>query len=236
MKEREKANVIIENIRLEGRRSLTEHESKGILKAYGIPTTREGLAVNLEAALGLAEEIGFPLVLKVCSPDVVHKSDIGGVIVGLKTPSEVKEAYGGIVESVSKHKPRARILGVLVQEMVPPGHEVIVGATRDAQFGPVVMFGLGGVFVEVLRDVSFRLAPLTREEALELMRETRGFRLLEGFRGSKPADLEALADVVTKVGRIITELPEITEIDINPLFVYNKGVVAVDARVILSQP
>jgi len=236
MKGREEASLIVENFRLEGRRSLTEHESKGILKAYGVPTTREGLAVNLEVAMGLAEEIGFPLVLKVCSPDIVHKSDIGGVIVGLKTSSEVKEAYGRIIASVSKQKPRARILGVLVQEMVPPGQEVIVGATRDAQFGPVVMFGLGGVFVEVLRDVSFRLAPLTRGEALEMMRETRGFRLLEGFRESKPADLEALADVIMKVGRIITELPEITEIDINPLFVYDKGLVAVDARVILSQP
>lgn len=236
MEEREKASLILKNLRLEGRTSLTEHESKRILKAYGIPTTREKLAMNLEAAMGLAEEIGFPLVLKVCSLDIVHKSDIGGVIVGLKTPSEVKEAYGRIIENVSKQMPQARILGVLVQEMVPQGQEVIVGATRDAQFGPVVMFGLGGVFVEALRDTSFRLAPLTKEEALEMMKETRGFRLLEGFRGSKPADLKALANVITKVGKIITELPEIAEIDINPIFVYEKGLVAVDARVILSQP
>jgi len=128
----------------------------------------------------IAEEIGFPIVLKVYSPEIIHKSDIGGVIIGLKTPSEVKEAYMTIIKNISEKKPEAKILGVLVQEMVPKGYEVIVGAIRDAQFGPAVMFGLGGAFVEVLEDVSFRLAPLSKNEALEMMRDTKGFKLLEG--------------------------------------------------------
>ena len=226
--------MVVEKARLEGRNFLMEHESKEVLKAYRIPTTREALATDINDAIKLAKKIGFPVVLKICSPDIIHKSDVGGVVIGLKTPNEVKEAYRRLIKNISAKKPEAKILGVLVQEMVPKGYEVIVGAMRDSQFGPVVMFGLGGVFVEVLRDVSFRLAPLSKNEALKMIKETKGFKVLEGFRGEKPADIEALADAIVKVGKIITDLHEVAEIDINPLVVYDKGLIAVDARIILS--
>jgi len=226
--------AVIEKARLEGRNFLMEHESKEILKAYEIPTTREALAADVSDAVKSAEEIGFPVVLKVYSPDIIHKSDVGGVIIGLKTPNEVEEAYRRLIKNVSAKKPEAKILGVLVQEMVPKGYEVIVGAMRDAQFGPAVMFGLGGIFVEVLKDVSFRLAPLSKKEALKMIKETKGFKVLEGFRGEKPADIEALADVIVKVGRMTVDLHEVAEMDINPLVVYDKGLIAVDARILLS--
>ncbi len=230
---RKKVNVIIKKAQLDCRRYLMEQKAKEILKAYEIPTTQDKLAVSAEAAIDFAEEIGFPVVLKICSPDIIHKTELGGVIINLKTPTEVREAYRQIIKNVNKQKPKAFVIGVLIQEMVPSGYEVIVGATRDNQFGPIVMFGLGGVFVEILRDVSFRLAPLTDEEALEMIKETKGFRLLEGFRNSKPADIKALTTIITKMGRIIVETPEIMEIEINPLFVYSKGLIAVDTRIIL---
>jgi len=211
-----------------------ELESKEVLEAYGIPITRELFAVSEDDAIKSAEEIGFPVVLKVYSPEIIHKSEIGGVIIGLKTVSEAREAYRKIIENVSVKKPEAKVLGILVQEMIPKGYEVIVGAVRDAQFGPVVMFGLGGVFTEVLKDVSFKLAPLSKKEALQMIKETKGHKVLEGFRGEKPADLDALAEVIIKVGRINTDLREVTEIDINPLIVHDRELIAVDARIVLS--
>lgn len=227
-------NAIINRARSDGRKILMEHESKEILKAYKIPTTREGLAADVDSAVKLATEIGFPVALKVCSPEIIHKSDVGGVIIGLKTPNEVEEAYKRIVKNVGAKRPEAKVLGVLVQEVAPKGYEVVVGAVRDAQFGPVVMFGLGGVFVEVLKDVSFRLVPLSKREALEMMRETKSFKVLEGVRGEKPAALYALAEAITRVGKVIVALPDIMEIDINPLIVHDRGLVAVDARIVLS--
>jgi acyl-CoA synthetase (NDP forming) len=230
---RNKTYAIIKGARSEGRKFLMEHESKEILKIYEIPTTRERLAIDKSEAARVAQEIGFPVVLKVCSPKIIHKSDFGGVIVGLRSPEEVKRAYGNIVRNVSEKRLESEILGILVQEMVPQGYEVIVGALRDVQFGPVVMFGSGGVLVEALKDVSFRLYPLSRNEILEMIKETKGFSLLEGFRGKKPADLEAIAKTIIKMGEVITDLCDIKEVDINPLIVHNKGVVAVDARIIL---
>jgi len=232
--EKDRVSEIVGEARSQGRKFLMEDESKEALEAYGIPTTRELLAVNEDDAVKSAEKIGFPVVLKVYSPEVIHKSDVGGVIIGLETVSEVREAFRKIIENVSLKKPEAKVLGVLVQEMIPKGYEVIVGAIRDAQFGPVVMFGLGGVFTEVLKDVSFKLAPLSKKEALQMIKETKGFKILEGFRGEEPADLEALAGVIIKVGRIITDLHEVTEIDINPLIVHDRGLIAVDARIVLS--
>jgi len=226
--------TVIKNARLEGRKFLMEHEAKEVLKAYNIPVTREKVAADINDAVEAAEEIGFPVVLKVYSPDIIHKSDVGGVIVGLETPSEVIDAYKKITENVKANMPEARILGVLVQEMAPRGYEVIVGAIRDVQFGPAVMFGLGGLFTEVFKDVSFRLAPLNREEALEMMREVRSFKILEGFRGQKPANLDSIAEVIIRVGEVIIDLSEVAEIDINPLVVNDRGSIAVDARIILT--
>jgi len=234
---REEKDRVIEMIgkaRSQGRKFLMEDESKEVLEAYGISTTRELFAVNEDEAVKSAEKIGFPVVLKVYSPEIVHKSDVGGVFIGLKTVGEVTEAYRKIMENVSMKRPEAKVLGILVQEMVPKGYEVIVGAIRDAQFGPVLMFGLGGVFVEVLKDVSFKLAPLSKKEALEMIKETKGFKVLEGYRGEEPADLDALAEVIIKVGKITADLHEVVEIDINPLIVHAKGLIAVDARIVLS--
>ena len=233
-RERNRISEIIDKARSQGRKFLMELESKEVLEAYGIPITRELFAVSEDDAIKSAEEIGFPVVLKVYSPEIIHKSEIGGVIIGLKTVSEAREAYRKIIENVSVKKPEAKVLGILVQEMIPKGYEVIVGAVRDAQFGPVVMFGLGGVFTEVLKDVSFKLAPLSKKEALQMIKETKGHKVLEGFRGEKPADLDALAEVIIKVGRINTDLREVTEIDINPLIVHDRELIAVDARIVLS--
>lgn len=233
-KYRKRMDAIFKNVRSRGYKFLMEHESKEVLKIYTIPTTRERLAVDANDAIKSANTIGYPVVLKICSPRIVHKSDIGGVIIGIHTPKEVKEAYRNIIKNMSVNAPEAKILGILVQEEVPKGFEVIVGAVRDPQFGPVVMFGLGGVFVEVLKDVSFRLAPLTKNEAFNMIKETKGFKILEGLRGEKPADLNALTSVITKVGEIITDLPEVMEIDINPLIVFDKGLVAVDARIVIN--
>ncbi|MEM3040918.1 MAG: acetate--CoA ligase family protein [Nitrososphaerota archaeon] len=232
--EKDRVREIIGEARSQGRKFLTEHESKETLEAYGIPTNRELIAVNMDEAVRSAKKIGFPVVLKVYSPEIIHKSDLGGVFTGLKTVSEVKDAYRKIMENVKANRPEVKVLGVLVEEMIPKGYEVIVGAIRDAQFGPAVMFGLGGVFTEVLKDVSFRLAPLSKREALRMIKEPKGFKILEGYRGERPADLDGLAEVIIKVGRIIMDLQEVTEIDVNPLIVHSRGLSAVDARIVLS--
>ncbi|MFQ5710489.1 MAG: acetate--CoA ligase family protein [Candidatus Geothermarchaeales archaeon] len=233
---RDRALEILEGVKSGGRGLLTEYEAKEVLRAYHIPTTREKLATNEEEAAAFADEIGYPVVLKICSPDITHKTDAGGVRVGMRTPGDVKAAYGEVVENAKKYRSDARVHGVLVQNMVAAGHEVIVGATRDLRFGPVLMFGLGGIFVEVLGDTSFRLAPVTRGEALEMMREVKAFPILEGYRGLRPADLNALADVIVKASGLVVDLPEIVEVDINPVFAHERGAVAVDARIVLSSP
>lgn len=218
-----------------GRKTLTELESKKVLAAYDVPTTRDRLSANKDEAAKFAREIGFPVVLKISSPDISHKSDARGVRLGLETEDEVRRAFDEIVESGRKYAPGAEILGVLVQNMAPQGREVIVGMHRDSVFGPVVMFGLGGVFVEVLRDVSFRVASLmTRQEALEMIMEIKSFPYLKEHRGMKQADINFIADTIMNIAEIAGDIPEIKEIDVNPLFVYEKGGVAVDARIVLG--
>lgn len=229
------AQKIIKRVRSEARCLLTELESNDILRAYGIATTREKLAKTLEEAIAFACRIGFPIVLKVCSPNIIHKTDVGGVRLGLRTVDEVKINYGEIIDDAKRYGKDADIIGVLVQKMVPSGHEVIVGMTKDPQFGPVIMFGLGGIFVEVLKDVSFRLPPVTKEEALEMISEIKGFPVLKGYRNLKSADLDALTEIIAKTSQMVIDMPEIDEIDLNPIFVHEKGAVAVDARIILSK-
>ncbi len=225
--------AIIAKAREEGRKALLEHEAKELIASYGIPVTRVRLAKSEEEAVEAAREIGFPVVLKIVSPDVIHKSDVGGVKVNLKTEEEVREAYRSIIEGVKSRVPNARIVGVLVQEFAPEGLELIIGLIRDPQFGPTVMFGLGGIFVEVYRDVSFRVAPLTEHDAESMMREIKAYKLLTGFRGMEPVDLEALKDALIKVGQIGLDNEEIAEMDLNPVIAYPKGIKVVDARVIL---
>jgi acetate---CoA ligase (ADP-forming) subunit beta len=218
----------------EGRKSLLETEAKTLCMEYDIPVTRFKLAKDEEEAAKYATAIGFPIVLKIVSPDIVHKSDVGGVIVGIKSVSEVKKGYRQIMNSIKKHKPDAKIVGVLVQEMAPAGTEVIVGSIKDPQFGPAIMFGLGGVFVEVLKDVTFRIAPITEDEAAEMISEVKAYPLLKGYRNTPPADLKAITKILVNTSRLVTEHPEIKELDLNPIMVYEKGAKAVDARIILE--
>jgi acyl-CoA synthetase (NDP forming) len=182
------ATNIIDNAKLEGRAVLTEIESKQLLSSLGIRTTEMKLATSQQEAMAFSREIGYPCVLKISSSDITHKSDAGGVKVGLKTEAEVAEAYDAILASCLAKYPQADIEGVTVQNMAPPGLEVIIGMATDPQFGPVLMFGLGGVWVEVLKDVSFKLVPLTKTDAAKAVREIRAARLLDGFRGSAPVD------------------------------------------------
>ena len=220
--------------RRQGRKFLLEPEAKTVCMKYGIPVTKFGVAKTVEEAVKLAEEIGYPVVLKVVSPDVIHKFDVGGVVLNLKSPEEVRKAFNQILENVRRHMPNAKVLGVTVQEMAPPSTEVIVGAIRDPQFGPVLMFGMGGIFVEVLKDVTFRIAPITEEEAKEMIAEIRAYPLLKGYRGMPPADKEAIAQILVNTSHLMMENPEISELDLNPIIVYENGAKTVDARIMLA--
>jgi len=174
------------------------------------------------------------VVLKIVSPDVIHKFDVGGVILNLKRSKEVKDAYNRILANVKKYKPDAKIVGVLVQEMAPPSTEVIVGATKDPQFGPALMFGFGGIFVEVLKDVAFRIAPITKLEAQEMITEVKAYPILRGYRGQPPADVNAIVEILLNTSKLVMDHPEIKELDLNPILVYEKGAITVDARIILE--
>jgi len=218
----------------EGRKFLLETEAKTVCMEYGIPVTKFQLAKNEAEAVKFAEEIGYPIVLKIVSPDIIHKSDVGGVVVGLKTAKDVRNAYKQILESIKKHKAGAKIVGVLVQEMAPSSTEVIVGAIKDPQFGPALMFGLGGIFVEVLKDVTFRVAPITVDEAREMITEVKAYPLLKGYRNQPPADIEAIVKILLNTSRLVMEHQEIKELDLNPIMVYEKGAKTVDARIILE--
>lgn len=215
-------------------RLLNEVESKLMLEEAGIATSGASLATSREQAVEIAGELGFPAVLKVLSADIPHKSDMGGVKLGLADVEAVAVAYDEIMEALKARVPGARLDGVSVQKMAAPGIEVIVGVSRDPQFGPLLMFGLGGVFVEVLKDVAFRLIPLTDLDVSEMMSEVRGMALLEGYRGAEAADVESLKRLLLAVSALVEEHPEIVELDLNPVFVYSDGVVAVDARVVLG--
>jgi acetyl-CoA synthetase (ADP-forming) len=218
----------------EGRKALLEPEAKTICMEYGISVTKFKVASNKEESAKYADEIGYPVVLKIVSPDIIHKSDAGGVMVNLKTPAEVAAAYQKILENVKKYKPDANIVGVLVQEMAPQSTETIVGAIKDPQFGQTVMFGLGGIFVEIFKDVSFRIAPLTAEDAKEMITELKAYPLLKGYRNSPPADIDALVAILLNVSRLVMENPKIKELDLNPVLAYQTGAKAVDARIILE--
>jgi acyl-CoA synthetase (NDP forming) len=212
---------------------LTEIESKQLLKRAGIPVVEAKLAMTKKQAVSMSRELGFPVVLKVISADVIHKSDSGGVRLGLANSTQVGRAYSDIMSSVMQRHPQAKIQGISVQPMAPPGIEVIIGMSTDPQFGPVIMFGLGGVLVEILKDVSFRIVPVTTRDAGEMIREIKGYPVLAGFRGQKPASIPALEELIVKVSRFIEENPRVRELDLNPVFAYEDKAVAVDARVVL---
>jgi acyl-CoA synthetase (NDP forming) len=226
---------VIEHARNQGRSVLTEIESKQILQDAGIPVVMAEVAATAAEAVAVAERLGYPVVLKVLSPDIAHKSDAGGVKVGPGSAAEVQTAFEEIMAAVKARQPDARIEGVAVQRMAAQGTEVIVGMSKDPQFGPVMMFGLGGIFVEVLKDVAFRIVPLEPRDAREMIREIKGFPVLEGVRGQDAADLGALEGLILKVSEFVEAHPEIDGLDLNPVFAYKNGVIAVDARIVVGE-
>jgi acyl-CoA synthetase (NDP forming) len=214
---------------------LPEPEAAGLLGEYGISYPEHAFAESAVQAAKIANSIGYPVVLKVVSPDVVHKSDLGGVSLGIEDAGDVALAYEGICQSVWRHAATARIHGMLVCKEAPPGLEVIVGGLQDVMFGPALMFGLGGIFAEVLEDVSFRVVPLKRTDAQEMIQEIRGYPLLAGARGHAGYDIEALVDLLLAVSRMMAERTEIEEMDLNPVRVYEQGLMALDARILLTE-
>lgn len=226
-------DTIITQARSESRSLLSEVESKNLLVAEGISVTDAQLARDATEAVSFAESLGYPVVMKIISPDIAHKSDVGGVVVGLTDSDQVKSGYDEMMRKVSSVASTAKIDGVSIQSMAKPGIEVIIGATTDPQFGPVMMFGLGGVFVEVLKDVSFRVVPLEPRDAKQMVREIKALPILEGVRGQEGADLQALESLLLSVSELIERRPEIAELDLNPVFAYSDGAIAVDARIVL---
>lgn len=222
----------IDGVRSEGRTALTEEEGKDVLRAYGIKAPRETVVTRRDKVIHAAREIGYPIVMKVSSPDIAHKTDVGGVITGISNDRAAKNAFDQIYANINKRMPRARIGGVIIEEMVQ-GVEVIVGVTCDPQFGPFITFGLGGLYVEVLKDVSHRLAPITVAEAKRMIAEVKSYPILLGTRGRKALDINAVADTIVRVSQISQDFEEIQEIEINPLMVQEDGCIAVDALVVI---
>jgi acyl-CoA synthetase (NDP forming) len=225
---------IIDSVLKNGRTVLTEVESKQLVAEAGIPVIETKLAKTKAEAISISKKLGFPVVLKIVSPDIIHKSDIGGVKLGLANATQVGKAYTEIMAAAKKANKKADIQGISVQKMARPGVEVIMGMSKDAQFGPVLMFGLGGVFVEVLKDVAFRIVPLNRRDASQMIREIKGYPLLEGYRGQEPANITVLEDLLLKLSDFVDKNPKIKEMDLNPIFAYKDRALAVDARVILE--
>ena len=213
---------------------LNELESKQILKQAGLAVTEPILAKSSSEAVSTARSLGFPVVLKVVSPDIIHKSDSGGVITGLKDSESVEQAYNRIMAAVQQNHPGAVIDGISVQTQAPAGVEVIIGMTRDPQFGPAIMVGLGGVMVEIFKDTSFRIAPLSRQDTAEMIRELKSYCLLQGYRGGPKVDTDILEDWLLKVSDLVMQDSRIKELDINPIFAYADGALAVDARILLE--
>lgn len=235
--DKEAARRVIASARAAGRTTLG-NEAMDLLAAYGFNIPMSALAKTPDEAIARASEIGYPVVMKIASPEILHKSDVGGVKVGMRTADEVRNAFTQIVESSRKHVPNATIQGVQIQQMAPKGREIIIGASYDGQFGHLLMFGLGGIYVEVLRDVAFRVAPMTASQAREMIGEIRANALLKGVRGEPPADIDAIVDSLLRLSQLVTDFPEITELDVNPLVVYaeGEGAMAVDSRIALAAP
>ena len=226
---------IIRKALSEERLKLLEHEAFELAKYYEIPVPETSLVRDPKEAYELADTIGYPIALKIVSPDIIHKSDVGGVRLGLTSREDVARAVEEMLKKISAKAPHARVIGVLMYRMAPPGLEVIVGGVRDRVFGATVMFGLGGIFVEVLKDVSFRIAPISIGEALEMISEIRSSKILEGYRGQGPVDKKAIAEIIVKTSKLMVENEEVASIDLNPVIVYSSGAMVVDVRVILGK-
>jgi acetyl coenzyme A synthetase (ADP forming)-like protein len=232
----EQARETIARAKRQGRSLLLEPEAHDVLKAYGFPVLQYRFAKSEDEALQAAREIGYPVVLKIVSPDIAHKVDVGGVKLGIHSDAELRDSYRQMLADVQRAKPSARILGVFVQEFIKGGKETILGLKRDPLFGPLLMFGLGGIYVEALRDVTFRIAPIRELGVHRMIRQIRGFKILEGFRGEPPSDIDAIAECLARLSQLATQLEEIVELDINPLVVFERGRGArvVDARIVVA--
>jgi acetyl coenzyme A synthetase (ADP forming)-like protein len=233
---RDKAKVreILDTVRASGRESLTAPEGKIVCDAYGITVPQEGVASDAAAAQKLASSMGFPVVMKIVSPDILHKTEAGGVLVGLKSADEVAKGYDTIIANAKKYKADADILGVQIQQMIMGGQEVIIGAVTDGSFGKLVAFGLGGVLVEVMKDITFRLAPATEQDAYSMLDGIQAAAMLKGVRGSDPVNREALAKLIVGVSELVTDFPEISELDLNPVFASKSGAIAADVRIVVD--
>src|SRR5438876_10053904 len=225
---------IIDQVKAEGRSSLTAPEGKLVCDAYGIAVPKEGVASSGAEAAKLATSMGFPVVLKIVSPEILHKTEAGGVLVGLKSANDVQKGYDTIVANARKYNAKANLQGVQVQQMLAGGQEVIVGAVTDQSFGKLVAFGLGGVLVEVLKDITFRLAPATRDDALSMLDGVAAAEILKGVRGAQPVNREALAGLIENVSQLVADFPEIAELDLNPVFASQAGATAADVRIVLD--
>ncbi len=229
-----KVRSVLDTAKAEGRTALMEIEAAAVFRAYGLPLAESILAGDQEEAVQAAEKLGYPVVLKIASPDILHKTDAKGVKVDISNPAEVRTAFTEILANAKAYKAEAKIAGILVQEMAPKGGtEVIFGAIKDAAFEQTIMFGLGGIFVEVLKDVTFRIAPISANEAKSMVMEINAYPIIKGARGEKPRDQEALADALSRLSQLTIDFPEIKELDANPVLLYQKGMIVVDARIIL---
>lgn len=231
---KKKVEKIFEQVKADGRKNLLEEEGQEVLRAYGFPVPKSILAKKDKEAIQAAKKIGFPVVMKIASPQIIHKSDAGGVKVGLKNPKEVRVAFKEIIKNAKKYDKKAMIKGVLVQEMVKGGKETIIGSKLEPGFGPVVMFGMGGIYVEVLKDVTFRLAPVTDTEVDEMISSIKTIKLLQGVRGEKPSDTKKLSECIQRLSQLVTDFKEIKELDMNPVLVFEKGCKVVDIRIGLA--
>jgi len=226
-----------EDLLAAGDKSLSEHQSKALLDLYGIPVTREMVAASAHDAVRFAEEIGFPVVLKVDSPDILHKSEANAIRVGVGSKEEITQIYDELIDNARKYNSNARINGISVQEMIQGGSEVMIGMSQDPQFGPTIAFGLGGIFVEILKDISLRVAPLSTSDAEQMVKEIKGYQILQGVRGQKRSDIAGIVDVLMRISRLAHDWKDvISEIDINPLIVFDEGsgVKAADALIVLK--
>ncbi len=235
--DKEKVQKIIESVKKDGRSFMPEIEALGVLEAYGFPILKSRLAKDKKEAVKLAKEIGYPVVMKIVSVDIVHKFDVKGVVVNIQDDAEIEKAYDTMLENVKKFKPDARVWGVNIQEMAKKGEEVIVGANRDIAFGPLVMFGLGGIYVEALKDVTFGFAPLKPSDVVKMIRSVKMFKILEGIRGKPPSDLDAIADCMQRLSQLLVDFEDIMELDMNPIIVYAKGegCRVADVRIIIKE-
>jgi acetate---CoA ligase (ADP-forming) len=234
--ETDKVQQIFRRVREEGRVTIGDAESREVLQAFHMRIPQSELAADADQAVAIADRIGYPVVLKIASPDILHKTDVGGVRVGIQSAADVRDAFDLIVYRAQRYVEGARIWGCLVQEMVPKGSEILIGMSRDPQFGPLVTFGLGGIYVEALKDVTFRVAPFDRREATTMLGEIRSHALIEGVRGQKPLDKDAIVEALLRISQLVTDFPAIVELDINPLMVYEqgRGAVSLDMRLVLS--